>query len=958
MKQGKPWKKAIVIIAIILIPLAYSFFYLDAFWDPYSRLESLPVALVNLDGGAEIQGEQRNVGTELVDELLEDNSLKWMTTTAEEAKHGLENRKYYAEIVIPEDFSSRIASADSADRQQGLLLYSANEKRNYLAAQILNRAVAQVETTISGKIDKEIANRMTVEFHKVPDQLQELNDGVVELKDGADQIDDGVGELLDGTTTYEEKMGELASGMSEIKDGAVTLSDGMGELEDGQQKYADGQGELNDGIVDARDGSLKLSAGMDDYLAAQTKYEAGVVTLRDGFVDLQAGVLDLKDGADELNKGQGKLDKGLITLLDGLKDARNGSDELSTGTTALANGLILFTSKLEAGETKAEELTAGTAAFAAGLDNLSTGASTFSAGLSRYTGSVATLSTGYTDFNSGLTGLATGLAQYTAGVAQVTGANSKLADYWANVAENHPELAADPAFAAMGAVLQQTTGAAVKLTVSATNLNAGATTLVGSSARIAAGLSGLSASNASLTEGYAKISGGAATLDTSFVALSGGVDTLVGSVGEAADAAAQLRDGSQKVDVGTADLYSGLCDAVDGTQKLVDGSAKLVDGQQTMTDGVQSLEDGTDEMGLGIDKLVTNAGKLTAAAGDLNNGTTDLVDGMNQLSDGSKTLTEKGGELLDGAVKLADGATELKDGIVEAEDGTGKLTDAAGDIRDGAAELKDGTVQMADGLQTADEKVSDAIVEARDKTSALDGIGDFVEAPVEVEENATNPVPDYGTAFAPYFMSLSMWVGALMMYFGIYMDERMRLRKRFDALSAGDFVPYALIGVVQAVVLAWVLQKTLGLRVQSVGAYYGSLILTSLCFVAIMQFLLVHLKSVGKFMAILILILQLTSCGGTFPMELVPNFFKQISPFLPMTYSVNVFKESISGLDRHYFNENMLVLAGFMLVFLLLSTVCFHVKRKFFSASDDASMDSDGEEGERIETVTAMSGEG
>jgi putative membrane protein len=94
-----------------------------------------------------------------------------------------------------------------------------------------------------------------------------------------------------------------------------------------------------------------------------------------------------------------------------------------------------------------------------------------------------------------------------------------------------------------------------------------------------------------------------------------------------------------------------------------------------------------------------------------------------------------------------------------------------------------------------------------------------------------------------------------------------------------------------------------------------------------MQFLIVHLKDVGKFLAILILILQLTSCGGTFPVELVPGFFNICGPFMPMTYSVNVFKESISGVDRQWLIHNLLVLASIMCGFLLLSTLFFHGKR-------------------------------
>lgn len=78
-----------MILGVIIIPLMYSFFYLDAFWDPYSRLDTLPVAVVNEDRGATIDGKSRNLGKEMWDELEKDGTLKFVLTDEADAVKGL-----------------------------------------------------------------------------------------------------------------------------------------------------------------------------------------------------------------------------------------------------------------------------------------------------------------------------------------------------------------------------------------------------------------------------------------------------------------------------------------------------------------------------------------------------------------------------------------------------------------------------------------------------------------------------------------------------------------------------------------------------------------------------------------------------------------------------------------------------------------------------------------------------
>ena len=111
-KKKTPWiMKAAIIIGVLVIPLLYSYFYLGAFWDPYARLDDVPVAVVNLDSGAVINGEERNLGQEICDNLEKDGTLKFVFTDNADAEQGVLENDYYASITIPKDFSSNASTA-------------------------------------------------------------------------------------------------------------------------------------------------------------------------------------------------------------------------------------------------------------------------------------------------------------------------------------------------------------------------------------------------------------------------------------------------------------------------------------------------------------------------------------------------------------------------------------------------------------------------------------------------------------------------------------------------------------------------------------------------------------------------------------------------------------------------------------------------------------------------------
>ena len=718
--------------------------------------------------------------------------------------------RYYALIRIPEDFSSDIASASTKNKREAEIYYSPNEKRNYLASQILSKAVLEVEKSTRASVDKELVAQLSGKLYEVPGQLETLQDGLGQLGDGADALSDGTGTLADGT-------GTLLSGASALSGGADALANGASALADGTRSLAQGAQSLQDGANTLADGTAALKNGTSD--------------LADGASSLAGGTGTLNQGAENLAAGTGEFSTKVREYQQGEQKAKSGADQVAAGAASLSDGI---------------------AQLSDGLNLLS-----------------QKVNASMTDLDSGVGQLQTGFGGYQAGVDQLISSSSQMVDGIVGAGTNNPDLLNDPYFKALYDQAAATDPSQI------TALQAG---------------------------GKAVGDG----LDT----LSAGIKEGQEALNDPQQGIPALIDGARKTQTGSQELAEGSSSLKQGMDGLDTATGQLVGGADTLKNGANKVAAGASQADKGAKSLDAGAGKLNAAAGQVKDGAGALADGTAQASQGVNQVNA-------GAQSLDSGASALSDG-------TTTLVGGAREFGTGVVKLRDGAVQLRDGLQTAKTGVDDNLTDARDQLGALSGLDSYAADPVNVSTDAIDPVPNYGTAFAPYFLSLSLWVGALIIFFGIYLDadEKFQLLSRRSDKRIIRSFSYLVIGLMQAVLLALVLQFGLGLQINHPLAFYLACCLVSMVFIAIVQFLIVFLKDIGKFLAIALLILQLTSCGGTFPMETVPKFFNLLYPFMPMTYSVGLFKDTISGTGAMGLDKNSLVLMG-ILVVIMLFTVLF-----------------------------------
>jgi putative membrane protein len=236
-------------------------------------------------------------------------------------------------------------------------------------------------------------------------------------------------------------------------------------------------------------------------------------------------------------------------------------------------------------------------------------------------------------------------------------------------------------------------------------------------------------------------------------------------------------------------------------------------------------------------------------------------------------------------------------------------------------------LKLEDGTQELSGKLSDA----SDKSSDLkltDSMVDMFADPVKLDVEKVSEVTNYGTGLAPYFLSLGLYVGAMMLTIVYSVREPAVRPVNGWSWFWSKALTLVMIGTIQALITDAALLFLLKLEVQNMGLFITFTILTRITFMMIIQFLVVTLNNPGRFIAIILLILQLTSSAGTFPIELVPGWMQKISPFMPMTYSVAGFRDIISSGDYSSMGRYYATLAGIALLFAFLSYIYFTLSHR------------------------------
>ena len=412
-------KILLISMAVIsFIPILYSGFFLGSIWDPYGQTKNLPVAFVNEDKGASLNGKSLNVGESVEKKLKDNHDLGWEFVSKQQADEGVNSGHFYAVVTIPSDFSQKAASITKSEPQQAVINFTTTPAKNYIGSLVSNQAAAKVKSSVSEQITQAYAKGIL-------ENLDKLGIGLDMAANGASTLHDGLGRLQSGTQTYVGGVKQLAVNQQSLTGGLAQLSDGSRKLQAGLGQLSNNLptesqlSQLSDGMKQLQSGINQLNASVSNpspaLVAQQNKVKTDAQTLAETM---------LASRSDLLAAG------GTLQTL-GAQAAASGSDSTTISLPQISNisRALTKTQIISAQmETLREDLQALTQQLLAQQTQLQAGVSALNNGVNQLTPNAITAFNGYNSVRFANNQLLAGSASLANGLSEAKSGSQKLAN--------------------------------------------------------------------------------------------------------------------------------------------------------------------------------------------------------------------------------------------------------------------------------------------------------------------------------------------------------------------------------------------------------------------------------------------------------------------------------------------------------------------------------------------------
>ncbi|WP_061964986.1 YhgE/Pip domain-containing protein [Demequina aurantiaca] len=448
-----------------------------------------------------------------------------------------------------------------------------------------------------------------------------------------------------------------------------------------------------------------------------------------------------------------------------------------------------------------------------------------------------------------------------------------------------------------------------------------------------------------LAEGTSTLSDGATTLAGATDDLAAGARTLADANDALADGAKALAEANQKLSNGASTLADGIQKVADGNTLLAtkadDAAAKadaavaeLPQARQAIADelAAQGLtQDQIDNVLAAIDplgaKIKDGNAKVQALAGQVDQlaaGAREAAAGSWELRDGASQAADGGAALRDGADEAAVGSATLRDGATETATGASTLSSGVSDAADGASDLAAGIAKLHDGAASLRDGLDDGVTQIPDSSPELRADqAETIANPVDLENTTVTTAGNYGAGLAPFFISLAAWIGIYALFLIVKPVSRRAITALHSPLriTAAGWLTPGLLGAAQMIGLFAIVSGVLGFDVANPLATYGLMALASLTFAAMILALNVWLGSVGQFLGLVLMVLQLVTAGGTFPWQTLPGPLAALHHVLPMSFAVDGIRQTMYGGSSTTAWSDAGVLAIWLIVSLAIAAI-------------------------------------
>ena len=414
-------------------------------------------------------------------------------------------------------------------------------------------------------------------------------------------------------------------------------------------------------------------------------------------------------------------------------------------------------------------------------------------------------------------------------------------------------------------------------------------------------------------------------------------DGLAAGAGQLASGGAQLQSGANQVSSGADQVSSGADQVEDGASQVKDGASQVQKGVDDVKSGASQVQKGSDDVKSGASQVEKGSEELDAAVDP-----SLIPEGpVKEYVSSSSELAKGSGKVAEGSSQLADGSVQLADGSVQLAEGSNKVAGGASDLADGSVELAEGSLSLAAGAELLGNSAAQALYTAAgslgstaDQLSAITGInetllGDYFFSPIKLERNEVFSVPDYGSNVAPFYLVLSMWVGALITCVMIEPKSSMGTKYSPFEMYSGKLLLYVVMSILQACVTI-IGAHLMGVYIDNYPLFIFSAILVSVVFMILMYSLISAIGTVGKGVAVVLLVLQISATGGIYPIQIMHKLFQIIYPYMPMTYAIRLIREAQLGVVWSNYWPSLLILLTIGIVTVIVAVA---IKEKADKAS-------------------------
>ena len=865
----------IVMIGISLIPALYNIIFLSSMWDPYGQLSELPVAVVNNDKEATYNGNTMAIGKDMVSNLKENKSLDFHFVNEEEGKKGLEDGDYYMVVTLPSDLSEKAASILTDHPEQMNIDYQTSSGHSFIASKMSDSAMTQLKQNVSASVTETYTKAL---FQKMGD----LKSGLTKAADGSEQLANGAGQLAVGSQTLSSNLNTLANSSLTFSDGSEQFTRGLTTYVTGVKQLNSGLGTFNDGLQNYTSAVSQIDTGLNQLSSKTPELVAGVNQLNTGMKSYAGGVSQLNSGLSQFSVGVNAYTSGVDKLSVGTNQLSSQSDTLRDGITQLNKGIKEISTQLNTTSQQKEDITQ----LASSLDELNKALQSVT--VSDNTDLKNTISNDLTTITT--------LAQTI-----VTNSQAEQEKILTNLQAT--------------ATYQSLTETQKKELTEAVSNNSNST--IESAKAILTTAGDLKENLGSINQPVSNLS----TLQTkanqilpiassSLTSMSSGFTQLQNVVDN------QLVPGSQSIENGVNAYTKGLDTISLGVNQLSEKNTtlttsldQLVSGSTKLTENSSKLTTGLDTLAGKTPELVTGIEKLSFGSNQLNSKSPELIAGLDKIQLGSSQLTDKSSQLLSASSQLGNGAAKIADGA-------GKLAEGGATLTAGIESLQVGTTDLGQGLRSASNQLKSASTESNN--------AEILSEPLSLSKKDNDQVPVNGIAMAPYMISVALFVAALSTNMIFAKLPSGRHPETRWAWFKSRFEINGVIAVLAAV-LVFGGVHLIGLTANHEMRTLFLIIIASLTFMSMVTALTTWNSRLGAFFSLILLLLQLASSAGTYPLALTNDFFKAVNPWLPMSYSVSGLRQTISMTGNIHHQVIFLIVT--LVLFIGLGMLAYQPKK-------------------------------